>query len=196
MLEITRIDFEGSVSENMSSNVGSERRENHRNNNNRPRLSSNVARREWVPRGGNAATVPVANTPPSSDSYPGGNGGGDFGNSSVAPQGRYRGYNGGLRGQFNRQANRHRRESEKERSEMQERGANGDKDGRVSKDSSLPQLVQEIQEKLAKGSVECMICYDMVRRSAAIWSCGSCYSIFHLVCIKKWAICHTLCFLT
>ncbi|OVA01126.1 zinc finger protein [Macleaya cordata] len=53
--------------------------------------------------------------------------------------------------------------------------------------SSLPQLVQEIQEKLMKGTVECMICYDMVRRSAPIWSCSSCFSIFHLNCIKKWA---------
>ncbi|KAF6150804.1 hypothetical protein GIB67_020887 [Kingdonia uniflora] len=53
--------------------------------------------------------------------------------------------------------------------------------------SNLPQLVQEIQEKLLKGAVECMICYDMVRRSAPIWSCSSCYSIFHLSCIKKWA---------
>ncbi|KAK1277617.1 NF-X1-type zinc finger protein NFXL1 [Acorus gramineus] len=52
---------------------------------------------------------------------------------------------------------------------------------------SVPQLVQEIQDKLAKGSVECMICYDMVRRSAPVWSCSSCYSIFHLHCIKKWA---------
>lgn len=38
-----------------------------------------------------------------------------------------------------------------------------------------------------KGTVECMICYDMVRRSAPIWSCSSCYSIFHLNCVKKWA---------
>ncbi|XP_068660458.1 NF-X1-type zinc finger protein NFXL1-like [Aristolochia californica] len=53
--------------------------------------------------------------------------------------------------------------------------------------SSVPLLAQEIQEKLAKGTVECMICYDMVRRSAAIWSCSSCFSIFHLHCIKKWA---------
>ncbi|XP_074572574.1 NF-X1-type zinc finger protein NFXL1-like [Curcuma longa] len=54
-------------------------------------------------------------------------------------------------------------------------------------DLSVPQLVQEIQDKLANGTVECMICYDMVRRSAAIWSCSSCYSIFHLHCIRKWA---------
>ncbi|KAK7380096.1 hypothetical protein VNO78_32499 [Psophocarpus tetragonolobus] len=55
------------------------------------------------------------------------------------------------------------------------------------RDASLPQLVQEIQEKLLKGAVECMICYEMVQRSAAVWSCSSCYSIFHLICIKKWA---------
>ncbi|MCL7022944.1 hypothetical protein MKW94_007243 [Papaver nudicaule] len=61
-----------------------------------------------------------------------------------------------------------------------------EKQAQVTK-SSLPQLVQEIQEKLTKGTVECMICYDMVRRSAPIWSCSSCYSIFHLNCIKKWA---------
>nr|CAB3470206.1 unnamed protein product [Digitaria exilis] len=54
-------------------------------------------------------------------------------------------------------------------------------------DGSVPQLVQEIQDKLARGAVECMICYDMVRRSAPIWSCDSCFSIFHLPCIRKWA---------
>lgn len=55
------------------------------------------------------------------------------------------------------------------------------------RDSNLPQLLQEIQDKLTKGAVECMICYDMVRRSAPVWSCSSCFSIFHLNCIKKWA---------
>ena len=51
----------------------------------------------------------------------------------------------------------------------------------------LPQLLQEIQDKLTKGTVECMICYDTVRRSSPIWSCSSCYSIFHLNCTTKWA---------
>ncbi|CAJ2641818.1 unnamed protein product [Trifolium pratense] len=70
-----------------------------------------------------------------------------------------------------------------------DKGRSGNTAGREygSRDSSLPQLVQEIQEKLTRGTVECMICYDMVRRSAPIWSCSSCYSIFHLNCIKKWA---------
>ncbi|CAH2038409.1 unnamed protein product [Thlaspi arvense] len=57
----------------------------------------------------------------------------------------------------------------------------------VLTDPNLPQLVQEIQEKLVKSSIECMICYDMVGRSANIWSCSSCYSIFHMHCIKRWA---------
>ncbi|XP_066324581.1 uncharacterized protein [Miscanthus floridulus] len=52
--------------------------------------------------------------------------------------------------------------------------------------SALPQLAQEIQDKLARGAVECMICYDVVRRSAPVWSCGSCFSIFHLPCTRKW----------
>ncbi|KAM0904222.1 hypothetical protein ACQ4PT_018152 [Festuca glaucescens] len=32
-----------------------------------------------------------------------------------------------------------------------------------------------------------MICYDMVGRSAPVWSCASCFSIFHLTCTRKWA---------
>ncbi|KAL8478458.1 hypothetical protein ACS0TY_030379 [Phlomoides rotata] len=71
---------------------------------------------------------------------------------------------------------------EKEKEEMKD-----NHEEKVSKGVNMPQLVQEIQEKLSKGSVECMICYDMVRRSAPIWSCSSCYSIFHLTCIRKWA---------
>ncbi|KNA22210.1 hypothetical protein SOVF_036090 [Spinacia oleracea] len=87
-----------------------------------------------------------------------------------------------------------RRERNETREGVEEKGAAVNKDkgnqkkwgGKVV-DSDLPQLVQEIQEKLSKGTVECMICYDMVRRNAPVWSCSSCYSIFHLNCIKKWA---------
>lgn len=49
-----------------------------------------------------------------------------------------------------------------------------------------PQLVQELEVKLATGKVECMICYDNVGRNAPVWSCASCYSIFHMPCIRKW----------
>lgn len=172
----------------------------HARNNRRPRVPAQSARQEWVPRGSAPNASPAnppapANLNPSSDdgtfpsdsghasnfrAFPSDSGhrenlrGNDgFANHSSVPRG-----NHGPRGHPARPLNQ-RREKEKVRSEF-----NGE---RVSKDTNLPQLVQEIQEKLMKGTVECMICYDMVRRSAPIWSCSSCYSIFHLNCIKKWA---------
>ncbi|KAL5545220.1 hypothetical protein UlMin_009004 [Ulmus minor] len=178
----------------MSSNVRNERRD-------RPRFTT--ARQEWVPRG--SAPAIVVNPPSISNSNytPIGDGGSSSNGAAPTPQSRPRG-NNSSRGQLVRPTN-HRRErersenkgtnhrGERERSEdkgtnhRRERERSEDKGGSTSKDSSLPQLVQELQEKLTKGAVECMICYDMVRRSAPIWSCSSCYSIFHLICIKKWA---------
>ncbi|KAK3414974.1 hypothetical protein EUGRSUZ_H00552 [Eucalyptus grandis] len=170
----------------------------HARNNRRPRMPAQSARQEWVPRGsvpnGPPANPPApANLNPSSDD---GNFPSDSGHASSfrafppdsGHRGNLRGNNGfanhssgprgnhGPRGHPARPLNQRR---EKEKAEF-----SGD---RVSNDPNLPQLVQEIQEKLMKGTVECMICYDMVRRSAPIWSCSSCYSIFHLNCIKKWA---------
>ncbi|KAM1129764.1 hypothetical protein ACFX13_040226 [Malus domestica] len=86
------------------------------------------------------------------------------------------GNNGVIKGHMGQSVN-HRRE----------RGRSENQEEKGLKDSNLPQLVQEIQDKLTRGTVECMICYEMVRRSAPVWSCSSCYSIFHLNCIKKWA---------
>ncbi|CAH1789962.1 unnamed protein product [Owenia fusiformis] len=42
-------------------------------------------------------------------------------------------------------------------------------------------------EQLSSNGYECMVCCDIVRREVAIWSCTSCYHVFHLRCIKKWA---------
>ncbi|XP_057980727.1 NF-X1-type zinc finger protein NFXL1 [Malania oleifera] len=127
-------------------------------------------RQEWVPRGSTATVV----SPPASVNSNQNGGGGDSNCSSALPDGQHRG-NSSQKGHMGKQSNPGgRREREKQ-------------DGKGFKHSNIPQLVQEIQEKLMKGTVECMICYDMVRRSAAIWSCSSCYSIFHLICIKKWA---------
>ena len=36
------------------------------------------------------------------------------------------------------------------------------------RDGAVPQLMQEIQDKLARGTMECMICYKMMLWSAAI----------------------------
>lgn len=32
-----------------------------------------------------------------------------------------------------------------------------------------------------------MICTETVRHQVATWSCGKCYRVFHLYCVKKWA---------
>ncbi|KAJ7975275.1 NF-X1-type zinc finger protein NFXL1 [Quillaja saponaria] len=139
----------------------------------RSRLPTQSARQEWVPRGSNATDV----IPPSSIGSNQSGNGGDLNSRTSQPETHHRS-NQGSRGYVGRAMNQ-RREREKDKSENQV--------AKSLKDLHLPQLVQEIQEKLTKGTVECMICYDMVRRSAPIWSCSSCYSIFHLNCTKKWA---------
>ncbi|KAJ7970248.1 NF-X1-type zinc finger protein NFXL1 [Quillaja saponaria] len=139
----------------------------------RSRQPTQGARQEWVLRGSNASVV----NPPSSISSNQSGNGVDLNSSNAQPETSYRS-NHGSRGYVGRSMNQ-RREREKVRNDNQV--------AKSTKDLHLPQLVQEIQEKLSKSAIECMICYDMVRRSAPIWSCSSCYSIFHLNCIKKWA---------
>ena len=42
-------------------------------------------------------------------------------------------------------------------------------------------------EQLINGTYECMVCCETVKWNNAVWSCCSCYHIFHLNCIRKWA---------
>lgn len=42
-------------------------------------------------------------------------------------------------------------------------------------------------EQLSGEKYECMVCCDVIRVMAPVWSCQSCYHVFHLNCIKKWA---------
>lgn len=156
------------TSHTMSLQVRQERRD-------RSRVPAPGPRQEWVPRASVPTTTP--NFPPSN--YPlDQNGNAGCSNNNLAPPANRHRSSHGSRGHVNQPMN-HRREREKGRNENQV--------VKGERDSNLPQLLQEIQDKLMKSIVECMICYDMVRRSAPIWSCSSCYSIFHLNCIKKWA---------
>ncbi|XAR65419.1 hypothetical protein NMG60_11009545 [Bertholletia excelsa] len=173
----------------MSSQVRIDPRDNN-NNNNRSRIPLRSGR-QWVPRGSiNTATASTNVNPPSANLNPNPNGG-DSNHCSPQLNASYR-RNMGPRGHTSRPSYQRRdRDKDKERDggdqEQKALRGTGNQDLKSSKDLNLPQLVQEIQDKLVKGTVECMICYDMVRRSAPIWSCSSCYSIFHLNCIKKWA---------
>ncbi|XP_038153849.1 transcriptional repressor NF-X1 [Cyprinodon tularosa] len=42
-------------------------------------------------------------------------------------------------------------------------------------------------EQLSEEKYECMVCCDVIRAMAPVWSCQSCFHVFHLNCIKKWA---------
>lgn len=139
--------------------MSSQVRNDRRDNNNRSRYPR---RQEWIPRG-SAASSPSTIV----------DGSGAEPNIRQSQNGVYRGNSVVPRRHVPVNQSRDRRKVE----------------DKVSKSAaeSLPQLVQEIQDKLLRSTIECMICYDMVRRSAPVWSCSSCFSIFHLHCIKKWA---------
>lgn len=44
-----------------------------------------------------------------------------------------------------------------------------------------------ITEELRSSSYECMICFDVVKPWNPVWSCGKCWAVFHLKCVKKWS---------
>lgn len=44
-------------------------------------------------------------------------------------------------------------------------------------------------EQLRNETYECMVCCERVRCTAAVWSCDSCFHVFHLGCVRKWARC-------
>ena len=44
-----------------------------------------------------------------------------------------------------------------------------------------------LSQQLTTGQYECMVCCDRVRVKDHVWSCLTCYHVFHLKCIKKWA---------
>lgn len=44
-----------------------------------------------------------------------------------------------------------------------------------------------ITQKLLKGKYECLVCFDKIGKHAVIWSCGKCFSIFHIGCVNKWS---------
>lgn len=45
-----------------------------------------------------------------------------------------------------------------------------------------------LSEQLRCRKYECMVCCCLVYPDNGIWSCSNCYNIFHLRCIKKWAL--------
>ncbi|XP_062519422.1 transcriptional repressor NF-X1-like isoform X2 [Corticium candelabrum] len=53
----------------------------------------------------------------------------------------------------------------------------------------IEQSVQsgELTEQLLQCSYDCVVCCETVRPKDSVWNCLSCYHLFHLNCIQKWA---------
>ncbi|ESN99996.1 hypothetical protein HELRODRAFT_83646, partial [Helobdella robusta] len=44
-----------------------------------------------------------------------------------------------------------------------------------------------LEQQLTNATYECMVCCSAIRKDVAIWHCSTCFHIYHLYCIKKWA---------
>lgn len=57
---------------------------------------------------------------------------------------------------------------------------------RASK-STAPDLSTRIHEDIDRLQYECAICTNNVQRNSLVWSCRSCWTVFHFSCVKKWS---------
>lgn len=48
------------------------------------------------------------------------------------------------------------------------------------------ELTSRMITMLMGNNYECMVCVEKIGRAAAVWSCKSCYHLFHIKCIKDW----------
>ena len=53
--------------------------------------------------------------------------------------------------------------------------------------STAPDIATRTQEDISKSVYECAICTNEVSRNSKIWSCHTCWTVFHIGCIKKWS---------
>ena len=49
-------------------------------------------------------------------------------------------------------------------------------------------LAQTIARQLSQLKYECANCLEVIKHTVATWGCRNCYRVFHLYCIKKWAL--------
>ena len=53
--------------------------------------------------------------------------------------------------------------------------------------SNAPDIGTRTHEDIANAVYECPICTAEVERSSKVWSCHTCWTVFHLSCIEKWS---------
>ncbi|KAL8826448.1 MAG: hypothetical protein Q9170_007402, partial [Blastenia crenularia] len=53
--------------------------------------------------------------------------------------------------------------------------------------STAPDIATRTHEDISNGLYECPICTSEISRNSKVWSCKTCWTVFHLSCIKKWS---------
>ena len=61
------------------------------------------------------------------------------------------------------------------------------RDGDRGKVVSATLQSDQLSQQLLCGAYECMVCCESVRERHEVWSCRSCFHIFHLQCVHHWA---------
>lgn len=58
---------------------------------------------------------------------------------------------------------------------------------KVTTKSVAPDIGTRIHEDILHSLYECPICTSELGRRSRVWSCGLCWTVFHLSCVKKWS---------
>lgn len=53
--------------------------------------------------------------------------------------------------------------------------------------STAPDIATRIHEDILHHVYECAICTSEISRNSKVWSCRTCWTVFHIGCIKKWS---------
>ena len=53
--------------------------------------------------------------------------------------------------------------------------------------STAPDIATRIHEDIGKNIYECAICTNEVGSKSKVWSCRTCWTVFHIGCIRKWS---------
>ena len=53
--------------------------------------------------------------------------------------------------------------------------------------STAPDIATRTHEDIMSGAYECPICTSEIGRNSRVWSCQTCWTVFHLTCVKKWS---------
>lgn len=74
-----------------------------------------------------------------------------------------------------------------ERPTRYKRGKEAPARGNTTLKSSAADVATRTHEDISNAAYECPICTSEVTGSSRVWSCKTCWTVFHLSCIKKWS---------